>query len=122
MQKEIDLRALKDAVVAVLDHITNDLGIEKLPIKRDQDFYWNVPTSQLYEVKGRQPTLDVGRLADDWEFVELMLRDKKSAVGAVLLHLAPLLRRVGEGVGQYRLVFCISRVENITILFELTSW
>jgi len=100
MQNEIDLRALKRAINAVLDHLVENVGVEKLPIKAAEDFYWDVPTSQLYAVKGNQPKLDVGRLADDWEFVTLMLRDKNSAVGAMLLHLAPLLRRVGEEVGQ----------------------
>src|SRR5882672_7758191 len=99
-RNEIDLRALKRAVDAVLDHIVDDAGVDKLVIEPDKDYYWDVPAKDLYSVRTDQPRLDVGRLADDWEFVELMLREKSGAVGAMLMHLAPLLRRVGEKVGR----------------------
>jgi len=99
-KNQIDLRELQRAVNAILDHIVDDLGIETLPIRKDKDLYWDVPMNRLYDVKKDPPKLDVGRLADDLEFVMLMLQDERHPVGAVLLHVAPLLRHVGEEIGQ----------------------
>jgi hypothetical protein len=97
---EIDIRALKSVTNAILDHIVNDLKIDKLTVPDNKDFYWNVPTDQLYEVKASQPELDVGRLSDDWEFLESILKDKSHAVSLMMMHVAPLLRHVGEEIGQ----------------------
>jgi len=36
---ELDLRDLKKTIDAIFDHISNDLKVEKLAIKGDQDFY-----------------------------------------------------------------------------------
>jgi hypothetical protein len=91
---------LKKVVDAIFDHIGNDLKIEKLPLREDQDFYWEVPSDSLYAVKGAQPQLDVGRLRDDWEFLESITKDKSQAVALMLTHVAPLLRHIGEKVGQ----------------------
>lgn len=97
---ELDIRALKSVTNAVFDHIINDLKVEKLTVAESKDFYWNVPTDRLYEVKQSQPELDVGRLSDDWEFLEAILKDKNQAVSLMMMHLAPLLRHVGEKIGQ----------------------
>lgn len=45
---EIDVKGLKTAVNAILDHLIDDLGIEKLKI--EQDYYWNCPAAELYDV------------------------------------------------------------------------
>ena len=100
MENEIDLRALKQVTNAILDHVINDLKIKKLAIKEDRDFYWEVPSDQLYAVKKEQPQLDMGRLLDDWEFLAPRRNDKEQAVALMLIHLAPLLRYLGEEVGQ----------------------
>jgi hypothetical protein len=100
MVLEIDILSLKQATDAILDHIVNDLGVKKLAIKKDSDFYWEVPSDHLYAVKEDQPQLDVGRLSDDLEFIAQMLDTKSSTVAFMLIHLAPLLRYVGEEVGQ----------------------
>lgn len=100
MENEIDLRALKQVTNAILDHIINDLGIEKFAIKGDQDFYWEVPSDQLHTVKKEQPQLDMGRLSDDWEFLAPIIDDKNQAIALMLIHLAPLIRCLGEEVGQ----------------------
>ena len=100
MENEIDLRALKQVTNAILDHVINDLKIKTLAIKGDRDFYWEVPSDQLYAVKKEQPQLDMGRLLDDWEFLAPIINDKEQAVALMLIHLAPLLRYLGEEVGQ----------------------
>jgi hypothetical protein len=97
---ELDFRALKKVIDSILDHLTNDLKIENLPLKDDQDFYWEVPSDELHAVKEAQPQLDVGRLRDDWEFLQSVAKDPGQASSLMLIHVAPLLRHIGEKVGQ----------------------
>lgn len=99
-KNEIDLHTLKQVTNAILDHIINDLKIKKIAIKGDRDFYWEVPSDRLYAVKKEQPQLDMGRLSDDWEFLVPIKDDKNQAVALMLIHLAPLLRYLGEEIGQ----------------------
>ena len=100
MAREFSIRELRRAVDAILDHVTDDLGIETFAIDDNADFYWEVPSDELHNVTAPQPQLDIGRLADDWEFIEVMLQSKGGAVALMLIHVAPLLRSLGERVGQ----------------------
>jgi len=94
----IDVAELREIVNKILDHILNDLKIKKVEI--DQDFYWNVDSSSLYATKKKPPETDLGSLHDDLEFLREILEDKDQAVGLMLVHMAPLLRYLGEKVGQ----------------------
>lgn len=100
MAHEIDLRMLKQASEAILDHIITDLGIDRLSIKEDSDFYWEVPSDRLYTTRESQPDLDIGRVTDDWEFIRGMLSEPNGAVALMLIHMAPLLRYLGETIGE----------------------
>ena len=97
---KLDIRELKKAVDAIFDHILNDVKVESLTIKDDRDFYWEVPSDKLFAVKETPPELDVGRLVDDWEFLQSVCHDKEQAVALMLTHVAPLLRHIGEEIGQ----------------------
>jgi hypothetical protein len=44
--------------------------------------------------------LDIGQLFDDLEFLLKTLDNEEQAVSLMFVHLAPLLRYVGEKVGQ----------------------
>ena len=100
MAAELDIRGLKKAVDVIFDHILNNLKVEKLTIKDDRDFYWEVPSAKLFAVKYAAPQLDIGRLVDDWEFLQSVCRDKQQVVALMLIHAAPLLRHIGEEIGQ----------------------
>jgi hypothetical protein len=97
---KLDIRELKRAVDAIFDHILNDVKVEALTIKDDRDFYWAIPSDKLFAVKDAPPELDVGRLADDWEFLKSVCDDKEQAVALMLIHVAPLLRQIGEEIGK----------------------
>jgi hypothetical protein len=97
---ELDLCDLKRVIDTIFEHIRNDLKIDKLTIRDDQDFYWDVPSNDLYSVKETQPQLEVGRLVDDLEFLQAILKDKDQAVALMLIHAAPLLRHIGQEIGQ----------------------
>lgn len=97
---EIDLFELKRIIDEIFAHLINDAGVRKLDLPKDEGFYWEVPTDRLYAVQQGQPKLDVGRLSDDWEFLSAILKDKRQAVGFMLVHLAPILRYIGEQKGR----------------------
>ena len=44
--------------------------------------------------------LDVGNLADDWEFVSRLLREENQPVAYQLTELAPLLAYIGEALAK----------------------
>ncbi len=95
---DIELEKLKVITNQLLDHLRDDLKIEKIDL--DEDYYWNVPTSDLYDPRSKPSELDLGQLSDDWEFLLKTLDDKDQAVSLMLTHLAPLLRYIGEKVGE----------------------
>src|SRR5580704_12637296 len=46
---EIDLHAPKKAVNSILDHIIQDLGIDRVPIDQNEDYYWECPAHSSYQ-------------------------------------------------------------------------
>lgn len=95
----ISISELKAVVNLILDHIVHDLKIERLQL--DEDFYWDITDKKgLYDVAKESPNLDIGSLADDWDFLVKMDKDREQAVSLMLIHVAPLLRYVGEKVGR----------------------
>ncbi|WP_155392955.1 hypothetical protein [Xanthomonas albilineans] len=97
---QFNLRDLKKVSDAILDHIVNDLKIEKITIADDKDFYWEIPSDQVYAIKEPPPILDIGRLTDDWEFLAPLLDNRDQAVSLMLVHVASLFRHIGQEVGQ----------------------
>jgi hypothetical protein len=89
---------LKAVVNLILDHIVHDLKIEAVQI--EEDFYWDVDSKYLYDVQTTASDLSIGSLRDDWEFLTKMGNDRRDAVSLMLIHVAPLLRYIGEKVGQ----------------------
>lgn len=98
MSYQIDLKVLKDGLNAVLDHLIEDLKQSTIEIEADEDFYWHVPWPELSEMSRKPAGIDVGRLSDDFDFVRLIQRGQTGDVGYNLVHVAPLLRYVGEKV------------------------
>ena len=94
---EIDLHAPKKAVNSILDHIIQDLGIDRVPIDQNEDYYWECPAHSSYQ-SDRPNDLDVGRLSGDLRFSQLIRTDDSGAVSYNLVHVAPLLRFIGEKI------------------------
>jgi hypothetical protein len=95
---EIDLRILKEAVDAILDHLVIDLGLDKIEIEEASDHYWHCPASEISDMSKTPAGLDVGSLGDDISFVRLIKRGQSGDVSYNLVHVAPLLRYIGEKV------------------------
>ena len=93
---EIEIAVLKRAINAVLDHIVEDLGIQKVTL--EQDYYWHIPEAELYDPQKSPAACDLGRLPDDADFVKLIRRGEGGDVCYNLVHVAPLLRYIAESI------------------------
>lgn len=98
MDVEVKIADLRLVIGRILDHIEHDLG--HTVVKLDQDDYWDVADEERYDFTKSPTSLGHGQLRDDWEFLRSILEDKDQAVSLMLIHVAPLLRRIGEQVGQ----------------------
>ena len=99
-KEEIDLRDLKTAVNAILDHVIEDLNIGKLAIKNSEDFFWDCPPREMYDMSKKPTEWWTGRLTDDLEFIQKMLASQDGYIAFMLTHAAPLLRYVGQKVRE----------------------
>jgi hypothetical protein len=97
MANDIKVDDLRRYVTMILDHIEHDLHITQVPLT--QNFYWDVASDALYTCDKEQPVCDIGSLVDDLDFLSKM-RNQQEAVALMLIHAAPLLRYVGEKIGQ----------------------
>jgi hypothetical protein len=97
-QVEIDLQQLKAAVSSVLDHLIEDLRLEKVKIEEEEDFYWTAPPRQLRDASKQPTEWWAGRLSDDFDFVKLVGRGQSGDVSYNLIHIAPLLHFIGEKI------------------------
>jgi hypothetical protein len=95
---EIDVAALKTAVNAILDHLIEDLGLEMVKIEDNIDYYWHCPEAEIHNMSKKPIGLDVGSLRDDVDFTRNIGRGQGSDISYNLVHVAPLLRYIGENV------------------------
>ena len=98
--REIDVQKLKQIVDTILDRMINRLKVSSISINDGRDYYWDVPSDTLFSVRDNQPQLDSGRLSDDWDLLQNILTDSENGVSLMLIHVAPLLRFIGEKIGQ----------------------
>jgi len=98
MDQEVNLHELKTVALALIDSAISANNGPSVRIEPTSDFYWEVPSESLHVDRDEQPKLDVGRLADDWEFIRPIAADANAATPLALIHLAPLLRYLAERV------------------------
>ena len=95
---EIDVKRLKIAVNAVLDHLIEDLNLEKVAIDEREDFYWSCPPRQRYDTTKNPSEWWTGRLSDDVHFMDLIQRGQSGDIAYTLVSVAPLLRYIAEKI------------------------
>lgn len=98
MAVEINIAELRVVINRILEHIEHDLG--NVTVNLEEDDYWDVANEERYDFTKSPENFEHGQLHDDWEFLSSILNDKDQAVALMLIHVAPLLRRIGEQVGQ----------------------
>ncbi len=97
MNLAINIADLRKITNLIFDHMEHDLDITSIVI--EEDYYWDIPSKELYKVEGDHPSPGIGQLYDDWEFLS-KIRDREQAVSLMMIHVAPLLRYIGEKIGQ----------------------
>jgi hypothetical protein len=99
---EIDLVKLRAIANRLLDHVIETRGVRTLAL--DTPYYWEVPAPERYQIETEPGEVQVGNLADDWEFVCKLLQADNPPVAYQLTELAALLEYVGQkladGLGQ----------------------
>jgi hypothetical protein len=99
MDLEIKFSDLRKIINSIFDHIEQDLKISSVHIEEDD--YWDIFTEDLYNPLKDPAELGLGKLYDDWDFLKNMLsRPREEAVSLMMIHVAPLLRYIGEKIGQ----------------------
>jgi len=98
MAVEINVSDMRTVINRILDHIEKDLGY--MSVKLSQDDYWDVAEVERYDFTKSPNNYVAGQLHDDWEFLTSIMKDKDQAVSLMLIHVAPLLRCIGEEIGQ----------------------
>lgn len=98
MSDRINLQEVRTALNAVLDHLTNDLKLSTVEIDPERNLYWHVPVNEVYDMSKAPQGMDVGKLSDDSDFVKLIRRGEAGDAAYNLVHIAPLLRYIGEKV------------------------
>jgi hypothetical protein len=69
-----------------------------VPINDSSNCYWHCPTSELYDLSKKPVGMEIGKLSDDADFVRLVGRGEGGDISYNLVHVAPLLRYIGETI------------------------
>ncbi len=94
---QIDLAELKQVIDRLFNHIMETRGVKSFEFEKEN--YWNIPSRDVYESEDPKE-LDIGSLSDDWEFLSKLLQPENQPVAYQLTQLAPLLRYLGERLGE----------------------
>ncbi len=92
---EISLEELRDLCNSLIQHII-DNGNKSVNLK--VDYYWNIPTSQIYDPYKKPTELTLGQLSFDWDQLIQISQSQKEPIGYNLVWLAAILRAVGENI------------------------
>jgi hypothetical protein len=93
----VELDKLRAVFDLLLKHIAARGGNE---IAIDKDYFWSIPSPELYDVYNKPADLTIGQVTDSWKNLREMLDDESKAVGYGLVWLADVLRAMGdEAVG-----------------------
>ena len=98
MSDRINLQEVRTGLNTVLDHLMNDLKLHTVEIDPGNDLYWHVPSNELNDMSKPPKGLDVGKLSDDFDSVKLIRPGEAGDAAYNLVHIAPLLRYIGEKV------------------------
>jgi hypothetical protein len=87
---EIDVKLLNAAIDNILDHLIEELGLQRVSIDPSEDYYWECPIPEAFDMNN-PPSPVVGRLVDDLQFSKLICR----ARGTVRVGESPASRSAG---------------------------
>ena len=91
---ELDLQQLRDICVTLFDNLI--AKNESTVLRLSEDDYWEIKQSDRYDFNGIPSATESSKLSDDWEFLLAILKDGEQATTPMFLHLAPIIRAIGE--------------------------
>jgi len=104
MENKIQLDKLKFVISELIEAYARDSGQNEIVIPEDKKFYWNVAPDEMAVSETQSPKLNVGNLADDWEFLERMLSSGYKPMSIMLLHVYPIISYMVKEVIQKTIV------------------
>ena len=90
---EIKLEVLK----IIIDYLLTGLkskGIESVPLAID--YYWHVPTEELFDPYITPTKLDIGLVSDDLAYLLQCVDEKREVFQTDLINLSAIIRALGE--------------------------
>jgi hypothetical protein len=93
-ETKLDVAEVERVVSAIFKQLRAS-GVSSLTLSDDD--YWETGSNDRYDF-GRIPQVsESGKLSEDWRFLCSILKDEDYAVLPMLVHVAPILRAIGEG-------------------------
>lgn len=89
----VEVGKLKDVCDALFQHLDAS-GISSVEI--DQDYYWTIESSSLYDAYHEPSNFALGRLSDDYDFVEKLADGILDPTTVSFMYVASLLRYLGD--------------------------
>ena|SRR5438552_16784954 len=65
-------------------------------IEFSSDYYWHIPSNEVYEPLNKPTNLDIGQLTEDLERLKEIAEGKNDPIGYALVWLSSILRYIGE--------------------------
>ncbi|WP_394828247.1 hypothetical protein [Pendulispora albinea] len=90
---KVEISKLRVAVEKLLEHLEQTgHEVAEIPV----DFYWNVPSENMYDAYEKPSELTLGQLSDDWNEIQKIADGRSEPVNYALVWAAAVLRRLGE--------------------------
>ncbi|MEV6140599.1 hypothetical protein AB0L63_32085 [Nocardia sp. NPDC051990] len=92
----VDLTQLRRSFDVLLSHVRAAVAGDTVAL--DKDYFWSIPSDELYDPFNAPADLTIGSLADSWQHLSDLLADPDRAVGYHLVWLADVLRAIGHDI------------------------
>jgi hypothetical protein len=92
---KINIRRLHEISDKLFTHLHN-LEIDEFKI--NDDYYWDIPESELYDVQKEPTSHDLGQLSDDWSDISKLLSGERNPLVSDFVDLAMILRAIGQNI------------------------
>ncbi|MEU3567535.1 hypothetical protein AB0E96_03750 [Kitasatospora sp. NPDC036755] len=86
-----ELRRSFDALIRHVESTTTGGGVVL-----DKDYFWSIPSDEMYDVMKNPETLTIGQLTESWQHLRDLPADEDRALGYHLVWLADVLRAIGQ--------------------------
>lgn len=91
----VSVELLRKIMNRALDHV-RDVSGDTIDLERD--FFWSVPSDELYDVYTRPEELDIGQLTESWGNLTALQQDSEPVTAYTLVWIADVLRALGHQV------------------------